>query len=388
MKKQEVQDFIIFNNGRIFVRNVGCILIPSHIFVIYYRIFGDLFRELLYDAGRLQAGFLASRSRAEKKLTNVREFLGLLESFGYGRFELVSTNFDTPLFRMKNVNSTVAGQFIKMFGPSKQPVDSYLCGMLSGFFSRLTGIPMDTVETSCIAQGKGSCVFEVRKGEAKRHSRLDELPMIKELTGQGAKKPMVGAAIVRRAFLESLSYHEGKISLWNKNVIMMPVSSFIMLHTSIKTILGARGVKLIYGMGKFQSRTSTEYHIHMYGRKSSKELYYSMIEQSELIGVGSFSVTGWSDDEIIIKAENCPFSEFKKLMPPGDGKREHNYIQGLGAGITEAILGWTPSVRESPTEISERGGSFRLSITPSDQDKDKEFESLLGKDFSTMQFLG
>jgi predicted hydrocarbon binding protein len=63
-------------------------------------------------------------------------------------------------------NSFFAEQYVRLFGPAKQPVCWMLSGYATGYVSEFMGSEMLCKETMCVAQGDPYCQFTIKpKGE-------------------------------------------------------------------------------------------------------------------------------------------------------------------------------------------------------------------------------
>jgi len=106
-----------------------------------------------------------SKTIGFEKLDQVKinEFgINVMNLMGHGIFEIVS--FDEKekkvIARSKNVPSAI--EYSIVYGKSKTPIDSYICGIWEEAYSRLFNTKMSCVETKCMACGDPFCQFEIK----------------------------------------------------------------------------------------------------------------------------------------------------------------------------------------------------------------------------------
>jgi predicted hydrocarbon binding protein len=163
---------VIAEDGTFMFLNEYFILLPVRTFLKLreklIEKLGDKADEVLREIGRFQVAQAIkrySKTIGFEKLNQVKinEFgVNVMNLMGHGIFEIVSYNDKEKkiVTRSKNVPSAIEYQLL--YGKSKTPIDSYICGIWEEAYTRLFNAEMCCVETKCIACGDSFCQFEIK----------------------------------------------------------------------------------------------------------------------------------------------------------------------------------------------------------------------------------
>ncbi|MBI2938358.1 MAG: hypothetical protein HYY22_09135 [Thaumarchaeota archaeon] len=155
-----------FEEGRLSIFDQRVLIVPVELILLLIEksVADEKFEQAIYDVMKKSVyGFcqtLAKRRGIEpKKMVDL--LINLAEMNGYGKLQLINLDYDKKqaIFHMRSLPSEALLE--KKLG--KRIVDRYWAGMLAGGASWIFGEDVDAVETRCVADGKESCEFVVRK---------------------------------------------------------------------------------------------------------------------------------------------------------------------------------------------------------------------------------
>lgn len=81
--------------------------------------------------------------------------------YGLGSLEIVELDNKNKKAAVKIKDSSIAQEYLKKSGKSKNPVCAITAGVLAGMFSYIMNQKIECVEAKCLAQGASECVFKV-----------------------------------------------------------------------------------------------------------------------------------------------------------------------------------------------------------------------------------
>jgi rsbT co-antagonist protein RsbR len=135
---------------------------------LFRQVGDDLARAILAQAGRHggwnDAQLLLQEQPFDSLESMVAAQYDLLCSSGYGNFEI----YDLVMARSKGeayirvvcTDSPEAESHRRLFGRAAAPACCHLVGYSSGWASAMSGMPLLTIETRCVARGDERCEFE------------------------------------------------------------------------------------------------------------------------------------------------------------------------------------------------------------------------------------
>jgi predicted hydrocarbon binding protein len=94
----------------------------------------------------------------EDKISNL--WTGLFNVSGFGKLQVVSMSEKEATFELKDNN--FAKLYQSKYGKQKEPVCHIICGILRNLFEKTTGKKAKCKETTCIAESKSTCSFEIK----------------------------------------------------------------------------------------------------------------------------------------------------------------------------------------------------------------------------------
>jgi len=129
---------------------------------------GDKADDILKEVGRYQVAAAIkrySKTIGFEKLDQVKitEFgINVMNLMGHGIFEIVSFNEKEKKLVVRSKNAASAIEYKLLYGKSKKPIDSYICGIWEEAYTRLFNTNMHCTEIKCIACGDSFCQFEIK----------------------------------------------------------------------------------------------------------------------------------------------------------------------------------------------------------------------------------
>ena len=169
-----------FDETGLFLKGIRGAVMPMDIFVL---MIAEMFDEAktpkkvvqikkhVFETGRLQGKQIISEMLGSDVLpfsaANLALILKQIQISGLGDVEVMKFNHHNPQGLIRVNNSSFATQYKKLFSVQKEPVDFFLAGVISGTMESFYGEEFKVVETSCVVQGKSSCVFEVSSKKKK-----------------------------------------------------------------------------------------------------------------------------------------------------------------------------------------------------------------------------
>lgn len=129
---------------------------------------GEKADDILKEVGRYQVAQAIkrySKTMGFEKLDKIKitEFgMNVMNLMGHGVFEIVSFDYKKKklVVRSKNVPSAI--EYKLLYGKSKRPIDSYICGIWEEAYTRLFNTDMSCTEMKCMACGDPFCQFEIK----------------------------------------------------------------------------------------------------------------------------------------------------------------------------------------------------------------------------------
>lgn len=162
LKKKNVR---FDESGRFCLLDVEGMSMPMDTCVMFIdtfkKTFGTDAEKILYDAGELFAKTLMKEKPLS--ISQLNMMLSKWQSFGFGSLEVVRCDEKSKLCQTKLSNHNFANHYKKIFGVQKNPLDSFMPGVVNGVLEIFHERELVTTETQCSMQGKSqSCYFETR----------------------------------------------------------------------------------------------------------------------------------------------------------------------------------------------------------------------------------
>ncbi len=166
-KKALMTDSIKFKNGELLIWNIRAMIFSNYSLSYMFRVF-DVKKSKegidgLYWMSFYQAvgATTVTKQRFGINTRVLENIVGQGEMLGYGKTKINRANFNDCHFIFET-QSSLAKEFLSIFGIQKTPVCHHLRGLLAGTISTLTQKDIICIEEKCIAKGNQSCVFIVR----------------------------------------------------------------------------------------------------------------------------------------------------------------------------------------------------------------------------------
>lgn len=153
------QFFII--NGKIEVLGVKQVMFPSSLVLD----FQEIDSKKVYDVTKKE--LKNTMSTFGKKLGAsgeglLKEITDIYETLGLGELQIVDLDNKSKKALVRVHNSPIAEAALSEKSKSKTPVCTIIAGALSGMFSHLFGIDVDSQEKVCALQKKDYCEFVIK----------------------------------------------------------------------------------------------------------------------------------------------------------------------------------------------------------------------------------
>ena len=110
------------------------------------------------EAGLAFYGALTKGISKPFTLEGAKRLIDASAVVGWGRTEILNFDPEGGRFTVARINSPIA----LAYGPSKKPVCHFLAGWMAGIGRLLVGKVLLCEETSCLAQGRERCEYELR----------------------------------------------------------------------------------------------------------------------------------------------------------------------------------------------------------------------------------
>ena len=158
-------------NGNFMFLNEFFVLIPVKSFLklreMILKEMGTKGNDILKKMGRYQVSHAVkrySKTIGFEKLDIVKmtDFgVNVMNLMGQGNYKFLS--FDEKNFKIIVVSKNIptAKEYLLIYGKSREPIDSFICGIWEEAFARVLNKEMICVETKCIAKGDRICQFEI-----------------------------------------------------------------------------------------------------------------------------------------------------------------------------------------------------------------------------------
>jgi len=147
--------------------------------------FGKEVNNLFYHLARVQSresvNFQAKKLGFKKDKNLLKSVLEHSDISGFGAVKLLKADFQNSILSIKQFYNPYSFYIKELFGQTQQPVDYYVSGLLAGAAEGFFDVPMEDVETKCVALGDGYCLHkssakgsETRYPLHKRYLRIIE----------------------------------------------------------------------------------------------------------------------------------------------------------------------------------------------------------------------
>lgn len=160
-------------NGTFMFLNEFFVLIPVKTFLklreILLEEMGARGDDILKKMGKYQVSHAVkrySKTIGFEKLdkAKITEFgINVMNLMGQGDYKILYFDEKSGEITTASKNVPTAREYLLIYGKSRKPIDSFICGIWEEAFSRVLNKQMICVETKCIAKGDKICQFEIRE---------------------------------------------------------------------------------------------------------------------------------------------------------------------------------------------------------------------------------
>lgn len=169
----------LMETGQLKIEDGLIIFISAHNFLLPVKTFLKLREKLierlggegddiLKEIGKYQVSHALKRYIKVLKIQEVDtvkiQELGIrvIEALGLGKFDIKFFDNDRKTLIIVSENLPIPVEYKILYGKSKTPIDSYICGIFEEGFSRCLNADLECVETKCIACDDPHCQFELK----------------------------------------------------------------------------------------------------------------------------------------------------------------------------------------------------------------------------------
>ncbi|HZX45261.1 MAG TPA: 4-vinyl reductase [Candidatus Nanoarchaeia archaeon] len=254
-----------------------------------------------------------------RNISSFEHLLKLSEVFGYGLVCVKS--YDAKQIVLE-ASSTLSKQYQKLF--SSSCADHFLAGFCTGISEQILGKTM-----------KGEIADSIIKislaNDPQGELRLGNLSSITSSFSQTeASKKIIGHDL--------LSYNSGWFLIAGIPGHVYGNESFVLMYHLLQEKYGDEFTKVLYTLGKAQSRQIGKYQIEKFGLDKNQFLNI-FVQQSEMQGIGVVSIEDSKDGRFLFRHERNTFA-LKHLNHFGKASNGIDfYMCGLLCGAVEAIFG-------------------------------------------------
>lgn len=359
---------IRFNEGIFSVYHIPYIILPMNTFILFQKIlekeYGSETGEFIYQIakrqGRTAVELQLKLSGYAKNLNTLRYQLQQCELMGLGNLEVARFDPKNKHVIIKNSNSPFCSQVVKLFGFQKEAVNHFLRGWCVGVVGGILDADnLKAVETQCVSQGKPYCLFEIKeeiKWDANDKCFAEQAHKLKidsELLNQKMglnsfldSKIKIDSLKSPKQLIEKiirgkeLVFDGGEFKIWGMYAVMFPINTFVFLYKALRDKYGKGINDILYSLGKIQVENAIQVLIQRFGLQKMEDVITSVVQQSELAGLGNSELVkiDFKEKSMIIKNLNSPFCiEYKKLF--GSSKEPVNYyLVGAAAGFGKGLF--------------------------------------------------
>ncbi len=291
---------------------------------------------IMYWLGRLYGKnstlILMKKFGFDKK--KLPDFVNGATQDGFGYMEIASMKYNNKHLdlQMTGERSHLAINYAKLRGKQKNPVDHYLCGILSGGAEPLfDDFPIECHETKCMAQGAKRCEYQMNTMAAPpKFAFFKKLPFkedyIAKKTRSMALKRKLNFSLFQR---KNITFGDGSFILKGNQGFNMSVYEHIMLD---KILLALLGQKKFSALKDEVARIIVEdtFDKTLHGAKMTAQNVTRMLQSLMSIGYGRLALARIAGNSCIIMSDNNSYMN--------DSREIFGGVNPLGVDLISKIV--------------------------------------------------
>lgn len=313
---------IYLQNGRLTLWNNPFLFIPMSSFAILQKGIIDLMgyegENLLYWLGRLQgrnsSEVFIKRFGYKPSEENFKYFIDGSILVGMGDIHLVELNIP-KIATLECVNSPLAITYLDKFGKSKNSMDHYMRGILSGGSEPLVKFKIDCNEVKCIAKGDKKCVYELKKVE------IEKTPDAIKSLGDISTKIVTfteGLFLKRRLSISKIfskqliNFNDGSLFIDNVRGLIIPTYIFSIISKVLMQTNSEKFLKILDEVSK-DYILSLRMNFNLQDKPTIIQIN-NLFKKLDKFGFGEFRAIKYIGSDLIIQNSTNPYPDDYKTI--------------------------------------------------------------------------
>ena len=279
------------------------------------------------------------------------DFINGATQDGFGYIEIKNLHYQNNIFRAEvtGINSTFSAAYKDLFGKQKDPIDHYMCGILSGGAEPLfNDLPLKCFEKECMVKGDDHCGYYLENLEKNtsptffRKLPFKESDIIKK-SGTMALKRNIKFKFFQ---VKDIKFGDGKFILNNYQGFNMAAYEHIILDKIVIALLGKdRFIKIKNQLSKIY--IDETFNDTLKSKIISKDKLQKVLGKIKLFGFGSLALISFVKNIVIIKNTDNPYTaDLKELFGKVDDTSiyllskllEYSFKRYFGKDVKLSIL--------------------------------------------------
>lgn len=301
MKKIGLDENFYFQDGKLFINNIYCLLAPIHTSIVMYdylsKTHPSILKKQLIKLSEISYA-LSEHIKANYKnkldKNNILENLKILNSLGVGKIELIrSSNGRLYLFKCQNpIFSTLSEKILNNKNYENGSFDFFTEYFLLGMLESIT--QKKVISKSFKKINANYFEYKILKNE-------DDFQIKNNFNFEKKNLKNKLNPIIERVILnEHLKNKNGILHIWGMNVIAIPIEIF-KIEELIKDVKINEYFKII---GETQGKAAYQIIANLFGsQKENLKTFQNICYQTELIGVGKTDLLIFDEKNKIIKVK-------------------------------------------------------------------------------------
>jgi predicted hydrocarbon binding protein len=350
-----------FKDGVLYLWLNPTVLIPVSSFAVFQKecekICGKDFDFFLYWLGKITGknSSIVLNKRYGFKLEDLPSFLNGATQDGFGYMEIGKVNVTSYpkngiVFGKDNPFSDAV---VKKYGVQKNPIDFYICGVLTGGTEPLFGINIHGSESECLAKGDKRCVYnltEIKQPETcnlvKKAGLKEEDIFQKALKLYSGRK---GSFTILQK--KDVNFGDGSFVLKGLKGGLIEIYAVTILDYVMSKVYGEKYNKVLELTAKEAIKS-----LNLGAKKKNESLssLQERLSKLDLLGYGHFNAVRFTGNTLIVKNSTNPYpDEYKFIFGPSK-KPVDIYPTYLLKAVMETVFDKKISVKEVQCKASMR----------------------------------
>ena len=301
MKKIGLDENFYFQEGKLFINNIYCLLAPIHTSIVMYDYLSKnhpiiLKKQLirLKEISYALSEHIKTNHRTKLDKNNILENLKILNSLGIGKIELIrNNNGSIYLFKCQNpIFSILSENILNNKNYENNCFDFFTEYFLLGMLESITQKKVISKSFKKI----NTNYFEYKILKNKNNSQIKNNFNFEKRNLKNKLNPIIERVILN----EHLKNKNGILHIWGMNVIAIPIEIF-----KIEDFKKNNEIKSYFKIiGETQGKAAYQIIANLFGsQKENLKTFQNICYQTELIGVGKTELLIFDEKKKIIKVK-------------------------------------------------------------------------------------